>query len=623
MKLFNFNEAVLKQILECSPDGLILVNSAGEIIFCNRRAEELFAYAKDELVGQSIEILLPLRFAKNHTNLRQGYTDNPQTRPMNSGKQLFGRKKDGSEFNVDITLSPIKTEEGVLIASSIRDISKKVKVELELVKAKQASERANSAKSEFLANMSHEIRTPMNAIFGFADILENHLDDEKCLEYLRAIKTSGKTLLNLINDILDLSKIEAGKLELKYAPCHFQSIVTDIEKIFAQQMLKKQLAFKVKIDKRLPETLMLDDLRIRQIFLNLVGNAVKFTDAGEIRIEVSINNVQHFDSSVNLLIKIVDTGIGIPGEQLKTIFDSFTQGDGSVVVSAGVGTGLGLSITKRLVGMMGGKIWAQSELGKGSTFNIALKGIEVSAITCEPPTPEESEILLGPAKILIVDDLILNRSLLREFLKGHNLLLYEACDGEEAIEVARQELPNLILMDLKMPKKDGFEASMALKMDAKTKHIPILVVTASVVNGMEGEVLKVCDEFVRKPVNRIKLLNIMKRYIPHARLDSKNIGGDVHDDDEQISTESNISDFLKEDIRTLANEKISSVEKLMLTEDIEDLALRLCEIGQKHSFSPLHKIGLKLKSEVSNFEVEKLPMTIKDLKKMVGRIDGI
>ncbi|MFK7827997.1 MAG: ATP-binding protein [Oligoflexales bacterium] len=623
MKLIKFNEAVLHQILECSPDGLILVNQVGEIAFCNRRAEELFAYAKDELIGQPIEVLLPPRFVKGHTSLRKGYIASPQTRSMNSGKQLFGRKKDGSEFNVDITLSPIKTEEGTLIASSIRDISKKVKVDLELVKAKQASERANSAKSEFLANMSHEIRTPMNAIFGFADILESHLQDEKCLEYLRAIKTSGKTLLNLINDILDLSKIEAGKLELKYAPCQFESIITDIEKIFAQEISKKQLLFRVTIDVGLPKTLMLDDLRIRQILLNLVGNAVKFTEKGEIKIQVSMANDEKTDSSINLIIKVIDTGIGIPKGQLESIFDSFTQGQGSAVVLAGVGTGLGLSITKRLVSMMGGKIWAQSELGRGSTFNIALNGIEVSAISCEEPSSEESEIILGPAKVLIVDDLGLNRSLLREFLMGHNLIIYEACDGEEAIEIAKQEIPNLILMDLKMPKKDGFEASISLKRDPHTSHIPILVVTASVVNGMEGEVLKVCDEFIRKPVSRLKLLNIMKIHLPHTLIDRIDKELDPKNQEDQFLINNNVSEFLKKDLRVITDEKILSVEKLMLTEDIADLAAQICDIGKRHSFPPLQRIGEKLMSEVGNFEVEKLPLTINTLKKMVGRIDGV
>ena len=623
MKLIRFNEAVLRQILESSPDGLILVNQDGVIIFCNRRAEELFSYAKDELVGQSIELLLPARFSQRHADLRQGYVSKPQARPMNSGKQLFGRKKDGSEFNVDITLSPIKTEEGVLIASSIRDISKKVKVELELVKAKQASERANSAKSEFLANMSHEIRTPMNAIFGFADILESHLEDEKCLEYLQAIKTSGKTLLNLINDILDLSKIEAGKLELKYAPCNFKAIVKDIEKIFAQEMHKKKLEFKVSIDEQLPETLMLDDLRIRQIFLNLIGNAVKFTDQGGITIEVSSSFGDKLDSSVNLQIKVIDTGVGIPDQQIESIFESFTQGEGNPVVSTAVGTGLGLSITKRLVGMMGGRIWAQSEIGKGSVFNIALKGVEVSAITCEDPTIEESEVTLGPAKVLIVDDLILNRSLLREFLKDHNLLIIEACDGEEAIKIAKKERPHLILMDLKMPKVDGFEASKFLKQDPDTKHIPILVVTASVVNGMEGEVLKVCDEFVRKPVNRLKLLNIMKKHLPHTIKESatQNLNHHVHPVTPLLDGE--VTPALKEDLRNIGGKRISDIEKLMLTEDIELLAGQLCKLGQKHSYEPLLQLGKKLASEATNFEVEKLPITFESLKDLMGRISDL
>lgn len=622
MKLVRFSEAVLRQILECTPDGLIIVDQDGVILFCNRRAEELFQYAKDQLIGQSIEILLPSRFAKDHTNLRSGYLTQPRARSMNSGKQLFGRKQDGSEFNVDITLSPIKTEEGLLIASSIRDISKKVKVEIELIKAKQASEQANSAKSEFLANMSHEIRTPMNAIFGFADILENRLQDAASLEYLRAIKTSGKTLLNLINDILDLSKIEAGKLELKYAPCNLESIIKDMQKIFAQELGKKSLKFDIAIDDRIPESLILDDLRIRQILLNLVGNAVKFTKEGGIKVEVLVSFCAQFDSAVNLLVKVSDTGVGIPKEQLDSIFDSFTQGTHDNVVSSAVGTGLGLSITRRLVDMMGGRIWAQSEVGVGSIFNIALKGIEVSAVNCAEPAAVDPGLSFGPAKVLIVDDLVINRSLLCEFFNGHNLLIYQACDGEEAIKVAKEEKPNLILMDLKMPKINGFEASKILKQNPETRHIPILVVTASVVNGMEGEVLKVCDEFVRKPVNRLNLFDVMKRYLPHSIINAESEEGlEPHEDGGVASFPSN-SVLNKEDLGNISIESIVTIKKRMLTEDIEQLAEQICQLGKKHAYTPFLNIGKRLTLEVRNFEVEKLPVTLDSIQNLVGRIEN-
>jgi len=404
----------------------------------------------------------------------------------------------------------------------LRDISELKRSELELKRAWEEAERANMAKSTFLASMSHEIRTPINAIMGFNELLSRELDDKHLSSYLMSIKSSSKALLSLIDDILDLSKIEAGELNLKPAVTDLKSMLSEVKKVFDLKMKQKDLAFSVTADKRLPSLVIIDEMRLRQILLNLIGNAYKFTDKG--KIEVSCyptgRHIRNDTEYINLILEISDTGIGVPDEYQETIFEAFKQQDQQDSRKYG-GTGLGLAITKRLVEMMHGTITLRSKINKGSTFIISIPGIQVTPKSNLPEniTSKREQVIFTDSSVLIVDDVATNRELLKGLLKGENLKIYEATDGLEAMKIASEKIPDIILLDIKMPKANGYEVAEYVKKHRKLKETPVIAISATNIAGSEMEkAKKYFDLFLIKPINIIRLINELKKHIPYKTL---------------------------------------------------------------------------------------------------------
>ncbi len=369
------SEAWFRKMFEEGPIGMVITDAKLNFTKANAAFCQMLGYTEAEFLQMSVRDISHLDDIKLNSKLVQR-AKNGEISFYQMEKRYI--RKDGKVICGNLAASVFYNDKGEVtyFLAKIEDITERKKVENDLKKARDAANAANQAKSEFLANMSHEIRTPMNAVIGFSDILAFQITDIKQKSYLESIQIAGKNLLNLINDILDLSKIEAGRFKIHYEPVNILAIFNELQQIFVLKIAEKNLDFIVDIDTELPETLMLDEIRLRQILLNLIGNAIKFTDSGYIKINAKQIYQKDKSNQLELVVTIEDSGIGIPADQQEIIFESFRQQDGQSTRKYG-GTGLGLAISKRLVEMMNGQISVTSIPGKGSSFSIILPRVKV------------------------------------------------------------------------------------------------------------------------------------------------------------------------------------------------------------------------------------------------------
>ncbi|MGH9736837.1 MAG: ATP-binding protein, partial [Candidatus Acidiferrales bacterium] len=510
----------LNSLIQNSPLAIIVTDPEHRLQMCNPAFESLFGWRQAEILGQTIE----------------GVVGSPPeetdqiTKTMVRGEQVHfatrRKRSDGSLIDVELYAVPLHGKERVGRALGMyHDITERVRAEEALVRARDAAEGASRAKSEFLANMSHEIRTPMNGIIGMTDLaLDTSLNSEQ-REYLSMVKSSAHSLLGVLNDILDFSKIEAGKLDLELAVFSLRQNLRETLKAFEFRAHEKRLRLTWSVEDGVPDDLEGDVGRMRQVLINLVGNALKFTEAGEV--SVAVEQEESPASGTTLHFRVRDTGIGIPDEKRALIFDPFTQADNSTTRKYG-GTGLGLSICGRLVRMMGGEIWVESQVGQGSTFHFTIQvGIadtqRIATRAKDEAAGDESEVNAGAMQthgngltVLLAEDNAVNRLVAKRLLEKHGHAVLVAEDGLEAVLSFEREREYIdaILMDIQMPEMDGLTAihTIRTREEKSGGHIPIIALTAHAMKGDKEKCMEAgADDYITKPLHTPDLLAALAR----------------------------------------------------------------------------------------------------------------
>ncbi|WP_020618829.1 response regulator [Paenibacillus daejeonensis] len=550
-------EAQARVIRETSIDTMITFDESGTILDVNPALEGMFGYRQEEVVGQSIELLIPDFADVDYNN----HANSPLT-GATPGKlmEIMPQRSDGSLFHAEIQIGMAMVDDEQIYACTVADITQRKQFESELMEAKERAEIAARAKTEFLAMVSHEIRTPMNGVLGMTSLLMDTELSEEQKDYADIIHKSGDALLLVINDILDYSKIESGKMELEEVPFHLASCIGETFDLFTVKSKSHNLQLTWGVDQHIPAQLMGDVTKLRQVLINLVGNAVKFTETGSVNVHASLIGEQ--EEFVNIAIAVQDTGVGIPADKLPLLFQPFSQLDSSMSRKYG-GTGLGLAICKNLIELMGGEISVQSCHGadgeSGTTFLIELPLRKGRTMPCTEPEDEEftptsfsfaalleedereeavayqdvcqdGPKLVEPTnlavaraipvhapqdyRILVADDNEVNQKLSLRLLEKLGLSADVVSNGREAWEKASSQPYHLILMDIQMPVMDGFQATREIISSIPEEERPVII--AMTANVLRGEREKCIDygmhDFISKPIRLQALQEIVERY---------------------------------------------------------------------------------------------------------------
>ncbi len=532
----------VRSALDTLAEGLLVIDSRDRIVLANGSFATMLGKAPEKLLGHLASRLPWVRDREDEPSDALPWTIALREKTPKTNMMLRMRTVGGEMRTFIVNASPVLGSKGQYrgVLASFDDVTDLQEKECELRKAVESADAANRTKSEFLANMSHEIRTPMNSILGFTDVLRRGfaIDEQTRQQYLNTIHSSGKHLLELINDILDLSKIEAGRLDVERKPCSPVDLISELVAMFAVPAQARNISLEFTTAGPVPETILTDPTRLRQIVANLIGNAIKFTETGGVKI---VARLLADREQPQLAIDVIDSGIGIPPEALDKIFNPFVQADSTVTRRFG-GTGLGLTISRRFAAALGGKLTVVSELGRGSTFTVTLDTGSLNGIRLLDAQPVQTSAArigshralelpkLPPARVLVADDGEANRQLIGVILTRAGLQVEHAENGEVAVRMAAAQSFDLILMDMQMPVMDGYAATTRLRQMGLS--IPIVALTANAMKGDEEKCRAAgCSAFVAKPVDIDELMRCLTEQL-------KGMAGACHEPGSEIRSTS-------------------------------------------------------------------------------------
>lgn len=502
----------------------------------------------------------------------------------------------------------------------------------ELERARAVAEAANQAKTDFLTNVTHEIRTPMNIILGFSEVLAGEVTDPRHREFLAAVDTSGRLLLTLINDILDLSRVEAGKLPIHPAPVHLRPMAAEIVGLFESQAREKGLQIRSEMARELPEVVTLDAARLRQILVNLTGNAVKFTSDGEVVIEMAAAPVQEGRTTLTVIVR--DTGPGIPAAERDRVFEPFTQRPGQS--PSREGSGLGLAIVRRLARLMNGDVTVDAAPKGGARFTLVFPDVPVGDVEGNGTHPDVSdlgrEVCFQPATVLVGDDVEMNRRLLEALLADHGLTVRQAGGGEAVLAAIRRDPPDLALLDLRMPDRDGFSVARELRASPDTRDLPLVAVTAATRPEEQAAATALFDALLLKPVRRQDLVETLKGFLPvHPPAAPPATAPPEPSPDLTPATRERLgrlADLLDGDLMP----RWRRLNEVMVVGEVEIFARRVVGLGREYRCEPVRVWGEQLVRRADSVDVsairqslDRFPEVIEALRELLhpaGTDDG-
>jgi PAS domain S-box-containing protein len=505
----------LRSVVDHVVDGIITINEHYLIETWNPAAQKIFGYDASEVVGRNVKVLMPAPYHNEHDTYIANYLRTGVAKIIGIGREVEGKRKDGSTFPMDLAVSEFRLGERRFFNGIVRDITER-KRSSDLKVLKEAAEAANQAKSQFLANMSHEIRTPLGAVLGFSELIaSSEVSPSEREQYAIVIKRNGDLLSSVINDILDLSQVEADRLQIDLQEISLDEILADLSALCNLQAQEKGLKLTVSKDGTVPSIIKTDPLRLKQVLLNIVGNAIKFTQKG--RVEVKVRQAP----ANQLAFEVKDSGLGIDEQQASRLFKPFTQADASIKRKHG-GTGLGLALAKRLAQLLGGDvILTESTASLGSTFTITidpghpqrtLDGVDREGqVQRQSDKVAPADIRLDGIKVLVVEDSADNQLLIGRMLKMAGATVDQAENGQEALKRLHHEKYDAVLMDIQMPVMDGFEAISILR--GEGNKTPIIALTAHALKEERQRCFTAgFTDHLPKPIHRRSLIEAIAHY---------------------------------------------------------------------------------------------------------------